>query len=196
MSSHVKHWRRAVFLIAAVALLTITIRGYVGGQQKPIREDPVFTEFREPPETLGAMLSDTDAVVRGRLLGGRPLAKGSGEAFTANRFQTIEVLHRTPVHAVESPVEVLRPIGEFDKGSYIQRSYQADFPELARGQEYLLFLSWNEALEGWVFSFGPDSVFELKAAGPSTFGKSETAKELARKTTQTLVDEVRRLGRR
>ncbi len=140
---------RRPLAIAAVAIATtilvVTGRGVVGSQQKEIRETPVFTEFREPPDSLDRMVLDTDAVIRGRLLGFAravtPPTSAQGGPRTANRVQVLEVLHRSNAQAVVAPstVDILRQTGDFDHGSYIERSYESRFPELRPGHEYLLF---------------------------------------------------------
>jgi hypothetical protein len=189
-----------VVVVSAVVILSVVGKGFVGLQTKPIREEPINTYFLAPPNNIADMVLGADAVVRGRLVSMAPatarLETDGGPPMTSNRVQVLEVLHNFTKHQVApDSLEILRPSGDFDRGTHIERAFQVGFPEFQRGREYLFFLTWNEVLGGWVPTYGPDSVFELASDRPIPFGSSTMARSLGKKTSADLLREVQFLGR-
>ena len=190
----------AVLVATTVGLVAVIGRDFSGFQGKPIREDKIYTSFKAPPGNVPDMVLGADAVVRGRMVGKQPVNARTGAVrgreMTANHLQVIEILHNFAKHQVEPGVlNILRPSGDFDRGSHIERAHQVDFPEFQPGHEYLVFLYWNEALDGWVPAYGPDSVFDLTSNRPIPFGSSKVATALAAKSSSELLTHVRFLGR-
>ena len=189
-----------VFAILAVCVGAMAIiGGGVGSSQpKPIHEEPINTYFNAPPDNIADMVTRADAVVLGRMVGRSPFKGRSDPARPsfANRFQIVEILHNPTKHPVDpNAIDLVRPSGDTDHGAYVVRGYQVGFPEFETGHQYILFLSWNEAIPGWVPAYGPDSVFDVTAGRSKAFGRSAVAESLARKSPADLLNQVRFLGR-
>jgi hypothetical protein len=187
----------AALVVATLSVLLIGPESF-GFQGKPVREEPINTFFNAPPGNVADMVNGADAVVQVRMIGtssSRARTGGAGP-MTANRFQVIEVIHNFAKHVVEpDALDVFRPSGDIDRGAYIERAYQVGFPEFQPGHRYLLFLSWNEALVGWVPAYGPDSVFDLTTGRPRAFGQTSVSRSLAATSVDDLLTRVRFLGK-
>lgn len=187
----------ATYLFVAINTLQPGARP---SQQKEVRSEPINTTFKAPPDTLAEMIIQADLVVRGRIVGASPrdyAVKGGGGtiANTAYHLKVEEILHADDSKAVNAPtIDIVRPGGERDHGTYIERSYQVGFPPFTAGSDYVFFLVWNPSFSAWVPAFGPDSAFELVSGGVASAGKASVTKSLTGKSAADFVDQVRRFG--
>lgn len=185
-------------LVIGVGTMALIGRGVGSSQPKPVLKEPINTFFNAPPDNIADMVTHADAVVLGRMVGRTPLnpRDSAGPPRFASHFQVLEILHNFTKQQVDpQAIDILRPSGDIDLGSHVVSGYQVGFPEFDRGHQYVVFLSWNEALPGWVPAYGPDSVFDVTTGHPQTFGRSALADKLTRKSSDDLLNQVRFLGR-
>jgi hypothetical protein len=161
---------------------------------KPVIVDSYGRFFRTPAETLAETILQADAVVRGRIVGSKP--DDRDQIVTAFRFKVIEVMHTSGGRVVNpSEIDILRGIGERDRGSHIERRVQERFPPFDTGHEYVMYLSWNSALNGWVPAFGPDSAIDITSGRVDSYGKAKITVEHKDKSPEHYLDLVRGFGR-
>lgn len=188
-------------LVLAFVTVMLTMASRAAWQQqpttKPVKVVSFSTHFRAPADTLAEAIPQADAVVRGRIVGSKP-ADTSDRIVTAFRFKVIEVLHTPGGRVVNlSEIEILRRgIGERDRGSYIERGVQERFPPFDFGHEYVMYLSWNPALNGWVPAFGPDSAIDITSGHVDSPGHAKLTIEHQGKPAEEYLDLVRGFGRR
>jgi hypothetical protein len=182
----------------AVALTTVCL--IAQGPGKPVKTDIINTHFKAPPHSLSEMLTQVDAVVRGRIIGGSPRDLNLGgrpgaRVMTSYGFQVLEVLHVFGSFSIASDkISILREGGSRDRGPYVESVVQEGFPPFDVGHEYVLFLKWSDGLEGWVPAFGPDGVVDLQSGRVQTPGTSTLMNSQRGKTAADFVRLVRRFG--
>lgn len=142
---------------------------------KPVRENPLITEFVSPPPTLNEMVLKADAVILGRITGARPYDKhipglAHPRVKTLWTFRVGEVLHFKGSHEGLAEIYIEREGGERDRGKHIVRELQPEFPPFELGQQYVLFL--ERAGDLWWPAYGPDSAFRLSPTGVIPMGAS------------------------
>jgi hypothetical protein len=145
--------------------LLITVMAAVGvSQQKSATELAIVVEYREKPTTLERATARAHAVVRARVVGSqfRKLLEPSAaitHVNTAYGLKVVEVLKQNPQLPI--PTEVLRPGGDLETDQGIQRFVEEGFPAFQPGDEYLLFLYWNESLAAYQMISGADSAYRI-----------------------------------
>jgi hypothetical protein len=184
---------------------TLTLVGHllvspsVQSPSKPIKVDHISTSFRAPPYSLNEMVSRSDAVVLGRVVGGAPHdirgTAGDTRPGTQFRFKIHEILHASGSHSLAADeISVMREGGDRDHGSHIVRSIQDGFPPFDVGHEYVLFLYWNSTLNDWVSAWGPDGAWDLTRGWVESAGSARVTNENRGKRRSDVLDLIRRSG--
>jgi hypothetical protein len=191
--------RVVLVLTFVTATATITVASRPAGQRqptKPVKIDSYTSYFRTPAETLAETILQVGAVVRGKIVGSKP-HDTKDQIVTAFRFEVIEVLHTAGGRVVNpSEIDILRRIGERDRGPYIERRVQERFPPFDVGHEYVMYLSWNSALNGWVPGFGPDSAIDITSGQVDSHGQAKLTVRHKGIPAEDYLDLVRGFGRR
>jgi hypothetical protein len=186
-------------LVFSFVTATMAVASSPAGQQqptKPVKIDSYTSYFRTPAETLAETILQVGAVVRGKIVGSKP-HDTKDQIVTAFRFKVIEVLHTAGGRVVNpSEIDILRRIGERDRGPYIERRVQERFPPFDVGHEYVMYLSWNAALDGWVPSFGSDSAIDITSGHVESRGQAKLTVEHKGKPAEEYIDLVRGFGHR
>jgi hypothetical protein len=180
----------ALLLVAALSVLGSSPR--YSPQGKPVKSEPIFTEFKAPPDSLADMIAEAELVLRGRVVDEISRDRGNALTRTAYRVKVLDVLRISPDREPADTIEVVRSGGVRDRGSYVEHSHQVGFPAFENGREYLLFLVWNKALNSWVPAYGPDGAFDLTSGVADTAGNSKVALTLKGKKAADVLDIVRR----
>ena len=121
----------AVLSIAEVGIAATDARQ----KPKPIIEDPIYTFFNGPPDSLAEMIVTPDLVLTGRMtrtmLRDIPNVNGARSyPASTHRFSVIEISRFAGLRPIpEEKVEVGRRSGDRDRGSYVERTVQVGFPE-------------------------------------------------------------------
>jgi hypothetical protein len=149
----------AICCIGAVALLVITAHA-----QKPIREGVTSVLYKEPPSTLSGLYSTSDSVVVVRVTKTRGIdSLQPGLAVMTEITGTITevVKPSAQVGPVGSSVTFHIYGGEVDRGEYIERIIDKRQPQLVKGHDYLIAMTWNRSENAFFSAFGPGSIFEV-----------------------------------
>ena len=173
------------------------------GQNKPIRTEPLFITFKGPSAStsLLQMITESDAVVRGRVVGSSPRdgQVGPVQAMrTAFHVQVLEILHAAGNHVVD-PNRQLQFIvsgGDRDRGAYIERVVPDGFPLLEQGHEYLLFLKWDPYIDGWGPPYGPDGVLDIHTGVVVSAGRAALTERHKGKPAAEVLKEFRQYGQK
>lgn len=156
--------------ILAAMLTASCIAQELSAQNKPVRKFEAHTYWVAPPQTLAGMINAADAVVRVKFLGNTVTDSGKG-VVSVNHFQVLEILHTLGGFSVDpDQITVERRDGDIDRGSYVERHSDEDFPAFQPNHEYIVFLKHQADRATWIPSWGPSSVFDL------TTGVVESAK--------------------
>jgi len=85
-----------------------------------------------------------------------------------------EVIHSE--WPLSQSINVCRYGGDIDEGVRVKRIVESDFPAFMPGREYVMFLLWNNILNGFELKFGADSAYEVMPNGTiTTHGRSRLA---------------------
>jgi hypothetical protein len=192
--------QRTVTVVAigvAVATAAVLVSRHVEPQPpKRVKEVYSNTYWKGPAATLTETILAVDAVVRGRVLGGEP-RDTKDNVTTAYRFKVDEIIHALGGHPVdESEITILRNIGDRDRGAYIERTIDSDFPPFELGQQYVVFLNWDPYRDAWVPGIGPDSVIDITTAVVRSPGYADLTKAQKGKPAAEYLELLRRLGRK
>jgi hypothetical protein len=188
--------RRILTVLAAVLAAAPMTVAEQQQSTKPVKVDSYGTYFRAPAETLDKTILTADAVVRGRIVRSRP-DDTKDEIVTAYRLKVIEVMHTAGGRVIDpSEIDILRRIGERDRGPYIERRVQERFPPFDFGHEYVVYLTWNPSMNGWVPAFGPDSVIDITSGRVDSHGNAKLTSEHKGRPAEDYLDLVRGLGRK
>ena len=97
---------------------------------------------------------------------------------TMFRVAVLDVLHASGNYGVTpDEITVILTGGDRDRGAYIARTLNEGFPLLELDHEYVLFLTWNAALDDWVPAFGPDSVWDITHGRVESAGHAKVTRE-------------------
>jgi len=92
--------------------------------------------------------------------------------YTAYGIQVMDTLKNHGQLSAE--FDVFRLGGDEDKGDHIRKIREHKFPDFKRGKRYVLFLNWNDVLDGYEPQYGANAVYEILADGavdtPGTAG--------------------------
>lgn len=192
--------RAILTVVAAIGLATVTasVASKQSQQQpsKPIKHFYNNTYWKGPAATLAETILAVDAVVRGRVLGGEP-RDTKDNVTTAYRFKVDEIIHAFGGHPVnESEITILRNIGDRDRGAYIERTIDSDFPPFELGQQYVVFLNWDPYRGAWVPGIGPDSLIDITTGVVRSPGYHDLTKAQKGKPAAEYLELLRRLGRK
>jgi hypothetical protein len=135
------------------------------------------------PNTLAQMLQSSDLIARVRITDAKQnVVVGVADAgiFTDLNATVVEVFKtKTEPVAAGAPIRILQEGGEAQVGSKRLRIV-ADFERLAKGKEYVLFLTWSKPSNAYQVNYGPDGAFEvLRGQKLRAIGKSTPATEQA-----------------
>lgn len=188
--------RHACTVLAAAILLNAVGKGEA--QSKPTRTEISTPYYKAPPGSLSAMLAEAELVIVGRVLRETPAdpidSVAAHRVWTRYAVELHEVVRNVSQFAVDDAVEVMRAVGDRDRGSYIERLEQEGFPRFQSARRYVLFLVWNAALGAWVPAFGPDSFIDLTDALAAAAGTSKVIASLHGKPSEQVVQTLRRGG--
>lgn len=189
--------RTVTVLAIGVALTTaalIASRQVEQQPPKPVKEVYNNTYWKGPAATLSETILAVNAVVRGRVVGGTPRDTQKDVA-TAYRVKVEEIIHAGGGQPVNEPeITILRRIGERDRGAYVERTIEPDFPPLELGHQYVLFLNWNSYTSGWVPAIGPDSVIDITTGVVQSAGVADVMSAHKGKPAAEYLELLRRLG--
>jgi len=142
---------------AAIPLTMALLAAAGVSQQKPVKEVPLVINYAVKPITLERATARAHAVVRARVVGSqfRDLREPGVPVPNMNTvyaLNVVEVLKRDPNLPV--PTQVVRSGGDLETDEGIRRYVEDGFPAFQPGEEYLLFLYWNENLATYQMFFG------------------------------------------
>jgi hypothetical protein len=144
------------------------------------------------------MLAEADLVLTGRVVDAIPADRidpfGNQDVRTLFKIKPDEVFRNVSPRTLDELIDVVRAVGERDRGSYIQRVEQEGFPTFNKDRKYLLFLVSNSAVGAWVPAFGPDSFFDLTNGVALAAGTSKVIASLRGKSAEQVLQTVRRGG--
>lgn len=188
----------SIAVAVLVAFVSLRSMSTSRSAQKPIQVEIANTYFKGPPGSLEGMVADADLVVTGRVLDVNARNQADGiHVLTAHRVQIDEVLHVKGGLAVPSNELVfVRNGGDIDLGTHVRRIVEDDFPAIQPGHRYVLFLSWNTALEAWKPAFGPDSVLDITSGKVFSHGKAKVTDSVRGTDATALIEALKRAGGR
>jgi hypothetical protein len=162
---------------------------------KPVR---TIETISIAPDSVDGLWNDSQLAVRVRVLDSRA-GQVSGERrtrfFTVHRARILDVLKgEVSVDCATQAPEVLRcaPVvgqdmeflqyaGEFETDDEIVR--YVDEPLLLPEKEYVVFLSWNASVKGFVPIFGRNGTFEVRRNAIHAMSAADVPRELEGRTT-------------
>jgi hypothetical protein len=178
--------------VACAAIVLVT-GGLRARQEKPVVTTEGIVDSVMPPPTLREAAQQAAAIVIGTVTQERThhLLGDASSTRAVYSVKVSQVLRSNPL--LTQPVfDVYRYGGDVDKGDHIIRRVQRGFPRFVPSHRYLMFLSWNEALQGFQPQYGPNSVFELSPDGRvDTPGKASYARSQTVKSSATLIADIR-----
>jgi hypothetical protein len=190
----------AIFALAVSTLPSSPPRD-IRQASKPVKTYGIYTYFYGPPDSLAKMISDADAVVRGKIVGNAPRDLDLGDipkarVTTVYRFKVLEIIHALGGYNVDpTEIFVLREGGVRDRGDHLERVVEDRFPPFDQGHQYILFLRWDKTLNVWVPAFGPDSVLDIETGRVESPGSAKVTKEQKGRTATEVLERIRRYGR-
>ena len=149
---------------AAIPLVMALLAAAGVSQQTSVKEVPLVVNYAVKPSTLERATAGAHAIVRARVVGSqfRDLREPGAPVpmvNTAYALNVVEVLKRDPHLPV--PTEVVRSGGDLETDEGIRRYVEEGFPAFQPGDEYLLFLYWNENLAAYQMFFGADGAYRV-----------------------------------
>lgn len=164
---------------------------YAGEPTKPVR---TIESISISPDSVDGLWNDAQLAVHVRVLDSRAgELSGNGRRtrfYTAHRVrildvlrsevsldcatQATEVLRCSPVAGQE--MQLLQYAGEFESETEIVR--YLDEPLLLPGRDYLVFLSWNAAVKGFLPVFGRNGTFEVRRNALHAMSAADLPREL------------------
>jgi hypothetical protein len=196
----------ALGLVVTVALYwSSTLAGRAAGMQatKPTKEFLNFAEFVRPPNDLASMMADSDLVALVQLTGAHTdelslFGAGANQIATVYRGRLLETFRHNDVvsgQTLGDEITIVQVGGTVDYGSHFEKVRVADFSMLEPGQEYLLFLGWNNRIKMWQPSqFGPDGTFKLTDDKLQSEGRSALARAQTERSASEVLNVLRRGG--
>jgi hypothetical protein len=185
--------RRSAGVLILVAISVLALRGEAGSQEQlEIRK--MFLCGTIPPASLFEAVVDAEAVVRVRLIDQRyGMLEGSMPTthFTADVIEHVKTRRGTP-----PSLQIYRfgGVAHTPEGSY--RLVASGYPDFAAGEEYILFLDWNENV-GAFSTRGPDLAFLVDSATDVVLplGGSGLSTRLRGRSAGEVMAELRELAR-
>ena len=195
MSANLREGGRVCAFVKRFALAAIAVAHFgcvAFGDEREIRT--VYVTFIAP-ESVEEMAAEADVIVRGRVLGSRAFARNgvAPRVLTEHRLQIIEAIHGwIPSDARQKHDEMvlLQHAGEVETENGLMRI--ADEIPLSPGSEYVLFLTWNPAYEGYEISRGPYGIFRVEHGSVHPASDFRTVKSAKGKGVGQFTDELRR----
>jgi hypothetical protein len=188
--------------VAAISLLIAVLAGAAAAvgvsQQKSVKEVPLIINYAERPRTLEGATARAHAIVRARVVGSqfrqrieRPDAPPA--VSTACALKVLEVLKRDPQLPI--PTEVLREGGDLETDKGTLRIVEEGFPAFQPGDEYLLFLYWNENLAAYQMIFGVDGAYRITPDNRvHGLGRGVLAQRYTGQNAREVADRVREIA--
>jgi hypothetical protein len=167
-------------------------------QMRQVSEEPIIIDYVPPPATLEEAIARAHVVVRARIAGAESPKRGEGSspAFdvrTAYKLDIVEVLKSDA--GMAPPVEVVRYGGDLQTEKGARRVVEEDFPAFGQGNEYLVFLFWNDYLKVYEPAFGPDAAFQVAGDGRlQAIGRSMLSQQQAHKSTRDVRSRIREIA--
>jgi hypothetical protein len=201
--------RIALSVWVAVAFVA-TLAHATQQQDKPVKIHKLFITPKGPTsDSLFQMMADSDALVRGRVVGSsprvldlymgadQPAIKG-GRVMTAFRVNVSEILHGAGDHVVDTnkPLLLIFNGGDRDRGTYIERVVPEGMPLLEQAHEYVLFLKWDSSLDGWIVPYGPDGVLDIGKGVVESAGRATITKRHKGRPAADVLTELRKYGQK
>ncbi len=165
-----------------------------GPTVKPIHENIIEYEYQTPPGTLREMYQDVDALVGVRVESAAPvdrrLTTGT-RLVTDYRCKVLETFKGAG--DISDSVVVVGPTAEKDRGAYVERQRDPQFPPLHVGERYILMLHFNRTEGGWWPAYGPYGVWNIEGNVIRCVRMSPLCAQVSRWGAPRLEDELRRL---
>ena len=118
----------------------------------------VLREFS--PADLVDIVQASDTIVRGLVLDARAyLSSDKQEIFSDYTMQVLDRFLARDGAAPGPTVVVMKPGGTVVIDGYPYKSYEPDFPPFQPGEEYVLFLKYDESAGHYVVPFGAQGAF-------------------------------------
>jgi hypothetical protein len=188
--------------VAATSLLIAVLAGATAAvgvsQLKSVKEVPLIMNYAEGPRTLEDATARAHAIFLARVVGSQfRTSKERPEApphvNTAYALKVLEVLKRDPQLPI--PTEVLREGGDLETDEGILRIVEQDFPAFHPGDEYLLFLYWNENIAAYQMIFGVEGVYRITPDNRvHGLGRGVLAKQYNGQNAREIAARIRKLA--
>jgi hypothetical protein len=187
----VRHLKTVSVLGATIVLAVGAVNAL---QNKPVQTTEGVVDYAPPPSTLDEAVQQADAIVVGTPDHERTHHPPVDPSSTRLAYSiTISQVLRSHPSLTQPVVDIFRYGGDTDAGDHIVRRVQRGFPRFVGNHQYLLFLSWNAALQGFEPQYGPNSVFELFPDGRvDTPGRAAYARSQAAKSSAILIADIKR----
>jgi hypothetical protein len=133
----------------------VTIAGAIAGagvSQKPVIDSPIVGDVYDLPKTLDGLYERADAVVIARIVAANDRSQPK-KARTDYEIDLVAVM-KEHIRLDDNSI-VCRAIGTVEYPDRIVRVFQPRLPGFERGNQYLLFLKWEEARGCFTPAFGP-----------------------------------------
>lgn len=166
-----------VILVSVVCHAALTF-GWQGAAQAPSKPLVFHTvDYLKPPDTLEALWSEGHAVVRVSIQSSLVTtyrtpssSAGSPRVFTAHMATVNEVLKGdAPTSPIGGVIRIIQSAGEIELADKRIR-VRGGFDPFVIGAELVLFLEWNDHLNGYDILYGPSGSFLLVPGQVITFG--------------------------
>lgn len=191
--------------IIVACILTASTRAIATSpaSQSAAAKLPIFVDHVAPPEKIGQLATQSDAIVTVRIESSRFESitdPKSGRPEDVTRYDA-RVLDVMKLHGSLPPLlgtfTLTRYGGQHTENGKVVASAEQGFPEFALNYEYLLFLTWNHPRNAYDIAYGPAGSFQLlPTGGVKALGRSNMAKSQQGKSRQTLLQELRTAGGR
>lgn len=193
--------KSAMFLVIVACLVLgrgVEPAGTTQSQSKPIKRNTLFTDGRRVPPSLTEMWKQADAVAKvaiGEDRADDAVVPGVPASIVATVYGVTvqEVLKPDSRIAAGSVAYVWRMGGKRDKGDHIEHTEEDDFPLFKRGDEYVLFLKWNELRRAFEVVGGPNGTFRLSDGLVTSPGTFAVAKHEIGRRVEDFLSKLRRL---
>ncbi len=178
---------------AYIATLLSVAVSHGRAQGKPIAITNMIVDYAERPTALGPAVASASAVVVGRIRDMRNYLPPQNGA-TVRTMYTLDVAE--VIHSewpLSQSINVFRYGGDIDEGVRVKRIVESDFPAFMPGREYVMFLLWNNILNGFELKFGADSAYEVMPNGTiTTHGRSRLAHAQSGRSAAAMIADLKK----
>jgi hypothetical protein len=156
-------------LLAVLLLLSLGLAALASQQR--VTETELSVSFQRPPDTIGEMLSQADAVVIAVHASTRPAVftfAGGGRELpsTLHEFVVLDVVRVHPILPIPGGELTLEALGgDRERSDHVERLTVRGLRPFVSGRTYVLFLRWLAERGRWDVAWGaPWAVYDVTAA--------------------------------